>query len=67
MNLFDTARERLNQTSTARNDGYAHGFATGRDTGRTETLNNVRDAVDSASLSTRVSKKRLMEHIERNA
>jgi hypothetical protein len=67
MNLFDSAKDQLDRVSGARHEGYAQGHSNGRDTGRTETLNNVHDAIDSSSVATRVSKKRLHDHIDRNA
>jgi hypothetical protein len=67
MNLFEKAEDRFERLSTARHRGYVEGRAEGYDVGRTEALNNVRDAVTNSSVRTRVSKSRLIEHIDRNA
>lgn len=64
INLFDMSARRNEERQERYFQGQREGLAEGRDIGRTETRNDVRDAISSSGITDRITKARLQNYID---
>ena len=63
-NLFNMFTDRNAERQERYQTGLREGLAEGKDIGRTETRNNIRDAVDNSRLSDRITRNRLNSYLD---